>query len=59
MGGKPSPNKSALTASSSEHRKRLRAHKGGGKASVIQVRHNIRDLGSRLTISGTPTRTTR
>jgi hypothetical protein len=58
MGGKPSPNKSAVMASCSENRKRLRAHKWGPHASVIQVRHNLRDLGSHLTISGTPTGTT-
>ena len=52
------PNKSAVMASSKEHRKRLRYHRWGDMASIIQVRHSLCDLGSHLTISGTPTGTT-
>ena len=55
MGGKPSPNKSAILASSSAHRQRLRQQKWGGHANHIQVRHSVRDLGSHLTVSGAPT----
>ncbi|WP_353239581.1 hypothetical protein, partial [Limnohabitans sp.] len=55
MGGKPSPTKSAVLASSAAHRKRLRAQKWGAQRCLIQVRHSVRDLGSHLTVSGAPT----
>ena len=58
MGGKPSPTKSAILASSANHRKRLRQQKWGRHTSSIQVRHSVRDLGPHLTISGAPTGTT-